>query len=300
MTTSVKVGFALPVSGSWATPENVLTVARKAEQLGYSSLWTFQRLLAPVAEQLAPQYRSVLDPTAVLGFAAAVTERAGLGVAIVNAPFLSPALLAKQFASLDVLSSGRLIAGLGLGWLGGEFTASGIPYERRGARMEEYLRCLDALWGPDPVSFDGEFYQVPPSLALPKPVRRPPVLLGGDATPALQRIGRLADGWISSSRVPPTELGERVRVVIAAAVEAGRDPSELQFVCRGVVLDTERTGPLTGSLQEVRADLPELAAQGITEVFIDLNFDPAIGSPDADPAASMRRAHAVLEALAPA
>lgn len=298
-TTELEIGFALPVAGSWATPDNILTVARKAEQLGYANLWTFQRLLAPVDEQLAPVYRSVLDPTAVLGFAAAVTERVGLGVAIVNAPFLSPAMLAKQFATLDVLSAGRLIAGLGLGWLAAEFTASGVPFERRGARMEEYLRCLAALWGPDPVSFAGEFYQVPPSQALPKPVRRPPVLLGGDAKPALERIGRLADGWISSSRVSPAELGQRVEVVTAAAVQAGRDPKALKFVCRGVVLDAERTRPLTGSLEEVRADLPELAAQGITEVFIDLNFDPTVGNPDADPAASMRRAHAVLEALAP-
>jgi len=313
----MQIGFALPVSGSWATPDNVLTVARRAEQLGYASLWSFQRLLTPPDNQIAPVYTSVLDPTVVLGFAAAVTERADLGIAIINAPFESPALLAKQLATLDVLSRGRLIAGLGLGWLPQEFVASGVPFERRGARIEEYLRCLEALWGPDPVRFDGEFYQVPPSIALPKPVprsalgsasgstlsstlNRPPILMGGDARPALERIGRIGDGWISSSRVPPTDFGQRVDVIKAAAEAAGRDAAGLRFVCRGVLLDAPRTRPLTGTLDEARNDLPALAKQGVTDLFIDLNFDPTIGHVDADPAASMRRAQAVLEAFAPA
>ena len=152
----MKIGFALPVSGSWATPDNVLTVARRAEQLGYSSLWSFQRLLVPAGARMAPVYLSVLDPTVVLGYAAAVTERVELGIAVINAPFESPALLAKQLATLDLLSRGRLIAGLGLGWLAEEFIASGVPFERRGARMDEYVRCLEALWGDDPVAFDGE------------------------------------------------------------------------------------------------------------------------------------------------
>ncbi len=301
----MQIGFALPVSGSWATPDNVLTVARRAEHLGYASLWTFQRLLAPPNNTIAPVYTSVLDPSVVLGYAAAVTERVDLGIAIINAPFESPALLAKQLATLDVLSRGRLIAGLGLGWLPAEFIASGVPFERRGARMEEYLRCLEALWGPDPVQFDGEFYQVPSSIALPKPVprptaARPPILMGGDARAALERIGRVGDGWISSSRVPPDEFGQRVDVVKAAAEAAGRDPDRLRFVCRGVLLDEPRTRPLTGTLAEIRDDLPGLAKQGITDLFIDLNFDPTIGHVNADPSASMRRAHAVLEALAPA
>jgi probable F420-dependent oxidoreductase len=306
----MQIGFALPVSGSWATPDNVLTVARRAEQLGYASLWTFQRLLAPTNDEIAPVYTSVLDPSVVLGFAAAVTERPELGIAIINAPFESPALLAKQLATLDVLSRGRLLAGLGLGWLPLEFTASGIPFERRGARIEEYVRCLEALWGPDPVRFDGEFYQVPASVALPKPVARPgsgrpgsgrpPILMGGDAPAALERIGRIGDGWISSSRIPPTDLGRMVEVIKASAVKAGRDVDRLRFVCRGVVLDGPRTRPLTGTPDEIRADLPGLAAQGITDLFIDLNFDPAIGAVDADPETAMRRAQVMLEALAPA
>jgi probable F420-dependent oxidoreductase len=297
----MKIGFGLPVSGSWAQPPNVLRVAGRAEELGYSSLWSFQRLLAPVRADLAPVYRSVLDPTVALAYAAAVTERIELGIAIINAPFESPALLAKQLATLDVLSGGRVAAGLGLGWLEEEFTASGMPFARRGRRMEEYRRCLAALWGPDPVRFDGEFYQVPESEVLPKPVQQPhpPILMGGDAPTALQRVGRIADGWISSSRVPPAELGRRVEAVKAAAEAAGRDPESLRFVCRGVLLDGPRTRPLTGTLEQIHADLPEIAGQGITELFIDLNFIPAIGSPDVDPQQAMHRAEMMLEEFAP-
>lgn len=295
------VGFGLPVSGSWATPGNIVTIAQRAEELGYAGLWTFQRLLVAKDQDLGPVYRSVIDPIAAMSFAAAVTERIRLGAAVVNVPFASPALLAKQFATIDLLSGGRAVAGVGLGWMPEEFAAVGVPYERRGARGEEYIACLRAMWGPDPVEFEGEFYRVPPASLLPKPVQRPgpPILVGGTAPAALERTGRLADGWISGSRMDPERLFESVDAVKAAATRAGRDPDLLRFACRGVVRDVPRSGPLTGTLEEVRADLPAIAAQGITELFVDLNFDPAVADPDADPAASMRRALEVLEALAP-
>ncbi|GAA0267750.1 TIGR03619 family F420-dependent LLM class oxidoreductase [Cryptosporangium japonicum] len=295
------IGFGLPVAGGWATPENVVTVARHAEELGYRTLWSFQRLLVPEGKRLAPTYHSVLDPVVALAFAAGTTERIGLGTAIVNAPFTAPAVLGQQLATLDVLSRGRLLAGLGLGWIPGEFTAAGVAFERRGARFEEYLRCLDAVWGPDPVAFEGEFYHVEPSSVLPKPVQRPrpPVLIGGDAPRALERAGRLADGWISRSTFDLTKLRPAVDAVRTAAEKAGRDPDALRFVCRGVVVVGERTGPLTGTLEQVKADFPALEEQGITEVFVDLNFDPAVGAIGSDAAAGLRHALTVLDALAP-
>src|SRR5215471_6227747 len=117
----MKVGFGLPVSGAWATPQNISHFATRAEQAGYSSLWTFQRLLVPEGSGMEPVYRSVLDPLAALAYAAALTSRIRLGVAVINVPYLSPAYLAKQTASLDVLSGGRLDLGLGLGWMPEEF-----------------------------------------------------------------------------------------------------------------------------------------------------------------------------------
>lgn len=301
MLSRMDVGFGLPVSGAWATPESVITVARHAEELGYTSLWTFQRLLVAETESLPPVYTSVLDPIVALGFAASITGRVALGTAILSAPFLAPVVLAKQLATLDVLSRGRVLAGLGLGWSPEEFVAAGVPYERRGDRAEEYLHCLHALWGPDPVSFAGEFYQIPPSTVAPKPTQRPrpPILLGGDAPRALDRAGRLAEGWISRSRFDLERLAPAVQAVRRAAEKAGRDPDALRFVCRGVAVVGPRSRLLTGTLDEIRADLPRLAAQGVTEVFIDLNFDPRVGHPDVELSTALRHALTVLDALAP-
>ena len=302
----VQLGFAVPVSGTWARPANCVEIARKAEQLGYTSLWTFQRLLSPLdgnAPVLDPPYRSVHDPLATLAYLAGHTSTARLGVAVVNLPYYAPIVLAKLLTTIDHLSDGRLDAGLGIGWSPHEFEAVGVSTARRGERAEDFLNCLRAIWTDEVVEYEGDFYRVPRSRVDPKPVQKPhpPLLLGGTAEAALRRAGRGAAGWISSSRADLNRIDESVGIVRTAAVGANRDPDELRFVCRGVVkVRTEGDrAPLAGSFEEIRADLGELGAKGITETFIDLNFDPQIGSPDADPKVSMRRAHEVLEALAP-
>src|SRR5487761_1343574 len=302
----MELGFAVPVSGAWATPENCAQVAAWAEELGYRSLWTFQRLLVPVdqdgAPRLEPQYRSVHDPLAILAFLAGRTRSARIGVAVVNAPYYSPILLAKLLTTIGHLSGGRLDVGLGLGWLRQEFEATGAAYGQRGARTEDFLRCLLAIWTDDVVDYDGAFYEVPRSRVDPKPLQRPPppVLFGGTAAPALRRAGRLGAGWISSSRADLPALGESVAVVKAAAEGAGRDPTALRFVCRAVAkVRTGERAPLVGSLEEIRADLGLLESAGMTEAFVDLNFDPAVSTPDADPGASLAHARTVLEGLSP-
>jgi probable F420-dependent oxidoreductase len=301
----VRLGFAAPVSGSWATPANCVEIARTAEELGYASLWTFQRLLSPLDGNeplLEPQYRAVHDPLATLAHLAGHTTRARLGVAVVNMPYYAPIVLAKLLTTVDHVSGGRLDAGLGIGWSPHEFEAVDASPKERARRAEDFLGCLQAIWTDDVVDYDGEFYRIPRSRVDPKPVQRPhpPILLGGTAEAALRRAGRLAAGWISSSRADLSRIDESIDVVRAAATEAGRDPGALRFVCRGVVkVRTVERAPLVGSLDDIRADLAGLADKGITETFVDLNFDPEIGSPDADPAVSMRRAHEVLEALAP-
>lgn len=301
----MELGFAVPISGSWATPANCTRIARRAEELGYASLWTFQRLLCPLdgeAPALEPQYRSVHDPLATLAYLAGQTSRVRLGVAVVNMPYYAPVVLAKLLTTIDHLSGGRLDVGLGLGWMPQELEAAGAAVKERGARAEDHLRALGAIWGEGPVEYDGRFYRVPRSRVDPKPVQRPhpPILLGGTAERALRRAGRMADGWISSSRADLHRIGEPIGIVRQAAVDAGRDPEALRFVCRGVVkVRTGARAPLTGSLAEIKADLAGLEGSGLTETFVDLNFDPEIGSPDADPDVSMRRAEEVLEALAP-
>jgi probable F420-dependent oxidoreductase len=303
--TAPRLGFGLPVSGSWATPETMVDIAQRAEAAGYTSLWTFQRLLNPAQGDYGPMYRAVHDPLLTLAHVAAVTERIRLGAAIVNMPFYSPVLLAKQLTTLDILSRGRLDAGLGLGWSPEEFQATGVPYERRGARGEEFIRCLKAIWADDPVEFEGEFYQVPAAHVLPKPIQRPhpPALMGGTAPAALRRAGRIADGWISSSRFHLDDIAEAIRVVSSAAEAASRESAGFRFVVRGVVdlrdqTDTDRR-MLTGTANEIRDDLDQLGETGVTDVFLDLNFHPDVGSPDVDAKAATSYAIEVLETLAP-
>jgi probable F420-dependent oxidoreductase len=305
----MKIGFGAPVSGAWATPDNLTSFAARAEQAGYDSLWTFQRLLIPAGSAMDPVYRCVLDPIVSLGYAAAGTSRIRLGTAIVNLPFISPAVLAKQAATLDILSGGRLDLGLGSGWMPEEFQAAGASMARRGARTEEYVAVLRALWASGVTEFSGEFYSIPAGRSDPKPVQPggPPILLGGGAPAALARAGRIADGWLTASRTDLARIADGIEVVKSAARDAGRDPDAVRIICRGVVrAGAEAVGSqgerllLSGSYDQIRADTGWLAERGVTEVFYDLNWDPQIGSPDADPAAAARRAGEILDALAPA
>jgi probable F420-dependent oxidoreductase len=303
----MKIGCGLPVSGAWATPANIASFGTLAEELGYASLWTFQRLLVPEGSGMDAVYQSVLDPMAAMAFAAATTSRIRLGVAVINVPYVSPAYLAKQAATVDILSAGRLDLGLGLGWMPEEFIASGGSMERRGARAEEYIRVLRTLWGPQPAEFSGEFYSVPMGATLPAPVQAggPPVLLGGTAPRALRRVGQFADGWVTSSRADLSKIGESIDIVRSAAADAGRDPAAIRIICRGVVrsgepvISGEERILLSGSFAQITDDVGWLADSGVTEVFFDLNWDPAIGSPDADPVAATDRAESLLEALQP-
>jgi len=278
-------------------------VAQRAEELGYHGLWTFQRLLVAEGDQLDPVYRSVLDPLVTLGYAAALTSRIRLGVAVINLPYLSPAYLAKQAGTLDVLSRGRHDLALGTGWSAAEFAATGSDPAPRGRRTEEYVAVLRTLFTEDVASFDGDLYTVPPSRMAPKPAAPggPPILLGGSADSALRRAGRIADGWVSRSAAGLDDVRRGTQIVRRAAEESGRDPDELRIVVRGVVVagDRDDARPLSGRFEQIRAGAELYAEAGVTELFYDLNWDPVIGGPDADPAAGFERALEILEALAP-
>jgi probable F420-dependent oxidoreductase len=293
----MKIGLGAPVSGAWASPDTLAAVAVRAEELGYDSLWTFQRLLVGVDDKLDPVYQSVLDPLLPLSFAAARTERIRLGVALVNLPFVSPVYLAKQAATLDVLSNGRFDLGLGVGWSRTEFTATGADKARRGARAEEYLHVLRTLWNDDPARFDGEFYTVPPSRMRPKPVQPggPPILLGGVVKPALERAGRLAAGWMSRSATNLDHIADDIAVVKSAAP----DPDAVRIVVRGVVRPGPRDGRLTGTYEEIRADAAWLGEQGVTELYYDLNWHDHIGNPDISLESATELAMEIIDSLAP-
>ncbi len=305
----MKIGFGAPVSGVWATPDTLASIASSAEAAGYASLWTFQRLMVPEGSAMEPVYHSVLDPMVALGYLAAVTQRIRLGVAVVNMPYLAPGYLAKMAATADVLSRGRLELGLGIGWLPEEFTLAGGTMARRGARTGEYIEVMRQIWAEGMAEFQGRDYEVPAGWFAPNPVQRPgpPILLGGMARPALERAGRLADGWVTSSRTDLSRISEGISVVRSAAGEAGRDPGSIRIICRGVVrAGAPVTIPegggrvlLSGSYADIRADVEWLAERGVTEIFYDLNWDPLVGAPDADPVGAVARAEEILTELAP-
>lgn len=304
----MKLGIALPVAGAWATPGHVLRVAQQAEALGYHSLWVFQRLLyalapkteyPPVPGPRWPRpFERVLDPVVTLAYVAAATRHIRLGTSVLIMPYYAPVVLAKQLATLDLLSGGRLHVGLGVGWSEDEYDAVGVPFHRRGARADEFLRCLRAIWTDDVVEFRGEFYRVPRARIEPKPVQtpHPPITIGGYGPAVIRRAVTLADGF-SGGNVPLGEVAPLVAQLVAAARAAGRDPASLEVVCRGSfrLFDAPQgpdRRPLWGTIEEIRADVRRYADAGVTELFLEANFDPA--------GPTVERLTAVMEALAPA
>ncbi|HYB41263.1 MAG TPA: LLM class F420-dependent oxidoreductase [Candidatus Methylomirabilis sp.] len=303
----MKLGFSLPVAGDWATPENQIRVARHAESLGYDSLWVFQRLLyaldpknsyppAPGPSWPKP-FERVMDPIVTLAYVAGATSRIRLGTSVLIMPFYAPVLLAKQLATLDVVSAGRLDVGLGIGWSIDEYDAVGVPYRHRGRRADEFLRCLKAAWTEDVVEFHGEFYQVPRSRVEPKPVQKPhpPITIGGYGSAVVKRAVALGDGF-NGGNTPMAQVVPLVREVREAAAAAGRDPGRLHIVCRGTFVVHDRPQgadrrPLFGTIDEIREDIARYAEAGLTELFLEGNFSPR--------GARLDEALRVMEALAP-
>src|SRR5438270_2779473 len=241
----MELGVALPTSAPYASAESIVRIAEEAERLGYNSLWTYERLLYPIAGitqpdgstwQLPESYKSVYEPIETLSYVAARTQRVKLGTSIVNAPFQSPVLLGRRFATLDRLSNGRVIAGLGQGWMPQEFAVSNVSIKERGKRVEEYIEALRAIWGPDPVSFEGSFYQIPASLINPKPVQKGgiPILMGFNTAAAIKRAARLAD-IVNPIASTFEALEGAVTAFFSAAQEVGRDPSNLKVIVRANV-----------------------------------------------------------------
>lgn len=300
------LGVGLPVSGAWATRKAIVQVARGAEALGYAGLWAFQRTLWTADERLGAAHRQVLDPLVALAVAAAHTDRIGLGSATICAPFTAPVRLAVELASLDVVSEGRLTVGLGMGWMPQEYAAAGVPMRERGARFEEYLHCLMAVWTQDPVDFAGRFYTVPLAHPASRPMQRPhpPLLLGGEVESALRRAGCLAQGWIASSRHDRDQVGHGIRIVREAAETAGRDPEALRFVARVVpqlceVAARPGRAAYEGTREQIVDDLLELGGLGVSEVILDLNLAPRILDSEVQSVAAAEHAEQVLSAFAP-
>jgi probable F420-dependent oxidoreductase len=235
----MKVGLAFASSIAVDGAE-ALEVCRRAEAAGFESVWGGEHVILP--DDIASKYpytpdgkipaepdTPIPDPLMWLAFAAAAAPSLRLGTCILIVPQRNPLVLAKELASLDQLSGGRVELGLGVGWLKEEFEALGVPWERRGARNDEYISAMRALWSGPHVEFHGEFVDFPPVTCSPRPVNGSiPIIVGGDTEAAISRAVRIADGYFPGEG-DAERLGALLGRVRSAAEAAGRDPASLEI-----------------------------------------------------------------------
>jgi probable F420-dependent oxidoreductase len=289
MGSSPKIGFALPNIGPVGTTEGVSKVAQRAEALGYESLWTIERLLWPVKPQtpypgtpdgLLPEaYKYILDPLDSLTFVAGLTKTIALGTSVLDIPYYNPVMLARRLTTLDRLSNGRLRVGFGLGWSKDEMDAVGADLAERGARADEFLQVLKAIWNTNPVEFHGKFYQVPKSYLSHKPVQKPhpPIYLAAFAPRALRRVAEMADGWNPVS-IPAEGMAQMFGSIKQMAKETGRDPSSLRMLVRANLeiedkpLVSKQRMIFSGALDQIKEDVAACKRMGADELFFDPTF----------------------------
>ncbi|WP_030674780.1 LLM class F420-dependent oxidoreductase [Streptomyces sp. NRRL B-1347] len=282
---TTRLGLGLPQM-KWADlGRDVPDVARCAERTGFDSVWVFERVLfpEPAAHGLygvpglpwPDDYRSVADPLVTLALAATATERARLGTSVLVAPLHVPFQLARSLASLDAASGGRVVAGLGTGWSVDEYAASSVaPFERRGAVLDEVIDVCRAVWGPDPVAYEGGLTRIVPSEVGPKPARPIPILLPANGPRALRRLVDRADGWMPIG-TGADKLAAQWRRVRETAAERGRE-EPVRSVLRvnpqytPKAYDGERRAPFQGCVEQITEDLAAHAAVGLDEILIDV------------------------------
>jgi probable F420-dependent oxidoreductase len=206
----MQLGIHLPHAGSQATPALIRHHAQRAEALGLSDVWVSEHIIVPRAQ--FPRSPLFYDPILTLTWVASVTERVRLGTSVIVLPMRHPLPLAKELATLQNLSGGRLILGVGVGWLEPEFAALGVPFHERGRRMDEGIAIMRAVWSQDPVSFEAKYIpaRIKDMTMLPQPVSDIPMWHGSRSEAAHRRTVRIGDGW-HGSQVTPAQAGEVVK-----------------------------------------------------------------------------------------
>ena len=264
-------------SGPLAEGATAAGCMRAAEAAGIESAWTVEHVLVPVDyESTYPYARggrmpggesvAIPDPLVWLAYVAGVTEKLLLGTGILILPQRNPAITAKEVATLDRLSGGRVRLGIGVGWLEEEFDALGVPFEGRGRRTDAYLEAMRALWTGEQVTLDDGYHSWDRAVSLPTPTNGSvPIIVGGHSKAAARRAGRLGDGFFPG-KGDPAELAELFDIVRQTAADAGRDPETIEF--------TAGTRGLAGD--DPIGAVEEMAALGVGRLIITpLAFDEA-------------------------
>ncbi len=285
----MKIGFSLPHMGKMATPENIAYAARFGDTEGFDSLWVIDRILWPAEPQTPyppspdgswPEvYQNVYDPIETLTYVAGLTQRIKLATGIIDMLYQNPLILAKRLATLDQLSKGRLMLGLGLGHSKDEFDASGVSFENRGQRADEYLEVLKKVWYDETVEHKGEFYSIPKSKVGPKPYQKKiPIYLAGFAPKALERIiNSNANGWAAIPQLSMDGFRQGRDHIRKTAKENGLDPQTLEFpsLVFPEVTDNDLGSDrqqMNGSVEQIGEDIEDLAKEGINHVNLVFDF----------------------------
>jgi probable F420-dependent oxidoreductase len=288
----MRYGFYLPTRGPTATRDGILSLAREGERLGLHSAMVADHIVFPVESRSTypytldgkhPSVGDALDAFSILGLVAGATERLRLVTSVLVLPYRNPVLTAKMAASLDVLSGGRLILGVGAGWLKEEFEALNSPaFEARGAVTDEWIAIFKQLWSTSPASFAGRFYRYADIRCEPFPLQKPhpPIWVGGHSRAALRRTARHGDGWhpvgaVAASPLPPHEMRVHLDTLKRLTEAEGRDFSTLTISYKAALYDAGLASPdgsrrpFSGQPAEIADDIRTFAAIGIGELIFD-------------------------------
>ena len=255
-----------------AVQSRLRDVAVAADELGYHVVFAAEHLIYPQEIRTPYPYGGrfpyavtdpVLDVPTTLAWVAGMTRHVRLGASVMVLPYHEPIALAKALTTIDVLSGGRLMVGVASGWLREEFDLLGVPFHERGARTDEYLAALRALWTEERVTFRGRFVRLEDAAFFPKPIQKPhpPIWIGGGSAAAFRRVGRVGDGWLAVPRAP-AELAGDVATIRREAEAAGRDPSRIGVAASGGAR----------SVAELLDRIPALERAGATIVTVPALF----------------------------
>jgi probable F420-dependent oxidoreductase len=272
----MRFGIALPNYGPLASPETLGRLAERAAAAGVDSVWVSDHLVAPVDVASVYPYdrrphapsgdmgviEQFYEPLVTLAYLAGRFPTLRLGVSAYVMPYRNPVVTAKQIATLDALSGGRLLVAVGVGWLREEFAALGVPFDDRGRRTDEYLEVCKRLWTGDQATFEGRTYRLPAVRTGPRPAQRPhpPLWIAGNSSAAMRRAVRLGDGWHAID-LAPDELEAAMRTLRTEAEAAGRDPATLTVSLRKLV---------AGDRDDIRRDLDAYARAGVRYLVASL------------------------------
>jgi probable F420-dependent oxidoreductase len=297
----LKVGITLPQAGEQSTKENIVRTAKTAEDEGFDSLWVFERLLWPINPQtpyvatpdgsLPVEYQNILDPLETLTYVAAHTNKIALGTSVMDMLFHNPVVLARRFATLDVLSEGRSIAGFGIGWSKDEYQVSNIPFQNRGKRADELIQVLKKIWTDDVVEFKGKYYSIPASKIGPKPIQKPhpPIYLGGFSPNTFSRIVNYdTNGWLAVVGGPLEYIDNTIKAIKDIAKKANKDPNNLRVILLAhlnIALDSKSQStssktnenqrfPFTGTIDQIGNDIKRVKQMDIDHMVFGYVFIP--------------------------